>query len=294
MTQLTLRQFPPIRGLRGGCRRGRHGRYCRHDRHGRQRRWRRRRGKCRQFRQRCRIRRQRWRIRSVRRLRRRLDAGHSKKHRNREQRRAGRKHRRASSLRAHRFRIEDCNDACAQRGVRHADRTPVRSRDAAHVCSHVQQELGVVGRNCARAQNCIVARALLQIASVCRGKPHERVIPMQCARESRYQGADGVAPPNVGELVQERAVTRRFGPRISGCRQQQHRSQHTPGTRARDVLRFEHAHATIEFGERRCPTRGFERVRMASPARETKAGQQLAREKDGGADEPDPQQKPPP
>ena len=151
--------------------------------------------------------------------------------------------RRASRLRARRLRIEDRYDACTQRrAMRHADRSARRSAHAAHVCGDVQQELRVVGRHRTGAQYRVVARTLLQAADSFGREPHERVVPMQRARESRYESAESVATLDMCELVQQRSVSRRFRPGIARSRQQQHRPHHAPRARARDVLRFEHAH----------------------------------------------------
>src|SRR5688572_17439589 len=102
--------------------------------------------------------------------------------------------------------------------MRHADCDACRMRHAARVCGDVQQELCVIGRRCAGAQNCVVARSLLQAANTRGCEPHERVIPMQYACESRHESAESVATLNMCELVHECRVSCGLGPGVACSR----------------------------------------------------------------------------
>ncbi len=109
-------------------------------------------------RRRCRRRRWRWRIFH-------RDTCCREKHSDRKERCARSDDTQSLRLRSSCCGIEDRDDARTQgRAMSHADGRAGGPAQPAHVCGNVQQELSVFGRHRARAQNCIVARALLQTA----------------------------------------------------------------------------------------------------------------------------------
>src|SRR3982751_471135 len=72
----------------------------------------------------------------------------------------------------------------------------------------------VVTRSCAAREYEIVARALALGAKPTRGRPHERMEPIEDAGETAKRVADEIAPLHVRELVEEDRATPAVAPAL--------------------------------------------------------------------------------
>src|SRR4051794_8868571 len=102
--------------------------------------------------------------------------------------------------------------------MRHTERSAGQASHATGACGDPEQELSVVGRCRASAQDRIVARTFLQATNALGCDPDERVVPIQSARKSRDEIAQGVSTFDMCELVHESRVTRRFTPCVAARR----------------------------------------------------------------------------